>query len=201
MGAPQGHATLAGMTDRTLPAQSDHPASPAGPEGVLVAYATRYGSTRGIAERIAAAMRLGGHRVDLRPVEEVESFEDYEAVVFGSPVFDQAWPPEGQEFVRRNREALARVPLWLFTVGTFGDRKPLIGPLVKREPKGIRELLAVLRPHDYRVFAGAISRHQWPWFGRLLFHAFGGRLGDNRDWPEIDAWAAGIARALGSKRT
>ena len=27
---------------------------------------------------------------------------------------------------------------------------------------------------------------------RLLYHAFGGRLGDNRDWEDIEAWADGI---------
>ncbi len=31
-----------------------------------------------------------------------------------------------------------------------------------------------------------------------LFHLFGGRLGDNRDWPAIDAWTASIGAALGA---
>jgi hypothetical protein len=30
----------------------------------------------------------------------------------------------------------------------------------------------------------------------LFFHALGGRLGDNRNWPEIDAWAEHIAQTL-----
>ncbi len=89
-----------------------------------------------------------------------------------------------------------RVQFWLFSVGTFGDRKRLIGPLMRREPKGIRELERELRPRDYRVFAGVIDRHQWPFFSRLFFHSLGGRLGDNRDWDAIDAWAREIAHAL-----
>jgi menaquinone-dependent protoporphyrinogen oxidase len=163
---------------------------------VLVAYASRFGSTRGVAERIAATLRQGGHRVELRACDGVADVRAYDAVVFGSPVFNQRWMPEGDEFVRRNVGALATRPVWLFSVGTFGDRKRLIGPLMKREPKDIRALQQAIRPRDYRVFAGVIDRHQWPFFSRLFYYALGGRLGDNRDWRDIDAWAEAIEKSL-----
>ena len=67
---------------------------------------------------------------------------------------------------------------------------------MSREPRGIAEIQEALRPRDYRVFAGVIERHQWPALARLVFRAVGGRFGDNRDWPAIDAWAEGIGRAL-----
>jgi len=51
---------------------------------VLVAYASRYGSTRGVAERIAARLAEHGRRVDWRSVEEVDGVGAYDAVVFGS---------------------------------------------------------------------------------------------------------------------
>jgi menaquinone-dependent protoporphyrinogen oxidase len=163
---------------------------------VLVAYATRYGSTKGVAERIAATLRERSNRVDLHPVAELTDVSSYDAVVFGSPVFNQRWLPEGEEFVRRNVAALAARPVWLFSVGTFGDRKRLIGPLMKREPKGVGALQRAIRPRGYRVFAGVIDRHRWPFLSRLFYHALGGRLGDNRDWRAIDGWADGIDRAL-----
>lgn len=162
----------------------------------LVTYASRYGSTRGVAERIADRLRARGCRVELRPVDEVRGLGGYAGVVFGSAVFDQRWMPEGEAFVRNNADALSGCPVWFFSVGTFGDRKPLIGPLMKREPKGIAEFTRAIGPRDYRVFAGVIDRHQWPFGSRLFYHALGGRLGDNRDWPAIDAWAESIAQAL-----
>lgn len=113
-------------------------------------------------------------------------------------MFNQRWLPEAEEFVRRNREALASRPVWLFSVGTFGDRKRIIGPLMKREPNGIRALQDAIHPREYRVFAGAIDRHQWPFLSRLFYYSLGGRLGDNRDWPAIEAWADQIGRALQS---
>jgi menaquinone-dependent protoporphyrinogen oxidase len=163
---------------------------------VLVAYASRFGSTRGVAERIAATIGGGGYRVELQACGDVLDVSAYDAVVFGSAVFNQRWLPEGDEFVQRNIDALASRPVWLFSVGTFGDRKRLIGPLMKREPKGIRALQPSIGPRDYRVFAGVIDRHQWPFLSRLFYHALGGRLGDNRDWREIDEWAGGVGRAL-----
>jgi len=149
-----------------------------------------------VAERIAATIGRGGHRVELQVCGDGLDVSAYDAVVFGSAVFNQRWLPEGDEFVQRNIDALASRPVWLFSVGTFGDRKRLIGPLVKREPTGIREVQRSIRPRDYRVFAGVIDRHQWPFLSRLFYHALGGRLGDNRDWREIDEWAGVVGHAL-----
>src|SRR3954452_7253647 len=60
---------------------------------------------RGIAERIAA--RLAERtRVELHPVESVDDLARYDAVVFGSPVYDQVWPPEADSFVRERLTAL-----------------------------------------------------------------------------------------------
>jgi menaquinone-dependent protoporphyrinogen oxidase len=168
---------------------------------VLVAFASKHGSTRGVAQRIAARLREHGATVELRPVDQVADAGDYEAVVLGSAVFNQRWTPEAEQFVDRNTEALAARPVWLFSVGTFGDHKRIIGPLMKREPKDIRTLQDTIRPRGYRVFAGVIDRRQWPLGSRLFYHALGGRLGDNRDWADIDAWAEGIGRTLRAERS
>lgn len=163
---------------------------------VLVAYASRHRATEGIAARIAARIADAGSAVDLRHVDAVESLDAYDAVVFGAPVYDQSWPPEADAFVDQQRDGLAARPLWLFSVGSFGDTKRLIGPLTHKEPKHIAEVRSAVHPRDYRVFQGVIGKHQWPFWSRLLFHAFGGRFGDHRDWPVIDAWADHIALAL-----
>jgi menaquinone-dependent protoporphyrinogen oxidase len=165
---------------------------------LLVVYASRHGATAEIAARIATRLVDSGASVDLRLVDEVETLDAYDAVVLGAPVYDQSWPPEAILFVAENRDALAGCPLWLFSVGSFGDTKRLIGPLTHKEPKGIGEIRAGIRPREYRVFQGVIQKHQWPFWSRLLFHAFGGRFGDHRDWPTIDAWAFRIAAALPS---
>lgn len=162
----------------------------------LVAYASRHGATEGIAARIAERIADAGIAVDLRQVDAVESLDAYDAVVFGAPVYDQSWPPEADRFVDQHRDVLAARPVWLFSVGSFGDTKRLIGPLTHKEPRRITEVRSAMQPRDYRVFQGVIGKHQWPFWSRMLFHIFGGRFGDHRDWPVIEAWADQIALAL-----
>jgi menaquinone-dependent protoporphyrinogen oxidase len=162
----------------------------------LIGYASRFGSTRDIAVRIADTVRTHGIAVDVRPVDEIPNFDQYDAVVFGSGVYDGSWTAEATELMRRHAGVLALKPVWLFSVGSFGDRHPILGGLIKKEPKEISEFERVLHPRDYRVFAGVIDLDHWPAWGRLLFKALGGRAGDNRQWPEIDGWAERIAGAL-----
>jgi menaquinone-dependent protoporphyrinogen oxidase len=40
-----------------------------------------------------------------------------------------------------------------------------------------------------------------PLWGRLFYRLTGGRPGDHRDWPAIEAWAAEIARSLRAVRS
>ena len=163
---------------------------------VLVGYASRFGSTQEIAIRIAAAIHANGSDVDVRSVEDIVSVDPYDAVVFGSGVYDGSWTPEATELLRRHAATLARKAVWFFSVGSFGDRHPIIGPLMRKEPKEISEFDQSIHPCDYRVFAGVINLDHWPAWGRLLFMALGGHQGDNRQWSDIDAWAGGIAQAL-----
>lgn len=184
------------IPDATALCGDDPPVMP-----FLVAYASRHGATEAIAARIATRLVDSGASVELRRVDEIETLHAYDAVILGAPVYDQSWPPEANAFVARNRDALAVRPLWLFSVGSFGDTKRLIGPLTHKEPKRIDDTLADLRAREYRVFQGVIQKHQWPFWSRVFFHAFGGRFGDHRDWPTIDAWADRIAVSLPSPRS
>src|SRR3954469_2480781 len=67
---------------------------------VLVGYASRFGSTRDIAIRIADAVRARGNLVDVRSVDEISDFDRYDAVVFGSGVYDGSWTAEAAELMR-----------------------------------------------------------------------------------------------------
>ena len=163
---------------------------------VLIGYGSRFGSTRDIANRIAAIVRTEGREVDVRSVDEISAVDPYDAVVFGSGVYDGSWTAEATELVRRHAGVLARKPVWLFSVCSFGDRHPIVGGLIKKEPREITEFERTLHPRDYRVFAGVIDLDHWPAWGRLLFKALGGHAGDNRQWRDIDAWAEAIAHDL-----
>jgi menaquinone-dependent protoporphyrinogen oxidase len=164
---------------------------------ILTVFASRYGSTRGIAEAIARRLRVTGHTVDVRNVGEVADATAYDSVVLGSAIYNGAWITEAAEFARRNLRVLASRPTWLFSVGAISsDQGWPLGALAKREPKEITGLLKTIRPRDYHVFAGAVEPDRLSFVGRLFFKVLKGRYGDYRNWQEIDAWAEGIARQL-----
>jgi menaquinone-dependent protoporphyrinogen oxidase len=74
---------------------------------ILVVYASRHGATAGIAARIARRLADEGAVVELRCVDQVETLDDHDAVAFGAPVYDQAWPPEATRFVTEHRDTLS----------------------------------------------------------------------------------------------
>jgi menaquinone-dependent protoporphyrinogen oxidase len=163
----------------------------------LVAYATRGGTTLGIAERIGRRLIARGHAAVVRECSEVHSLMSYRAIVLGSPIYDQRWLPEAMELVVRV-SCVESVPVFLFSAGSLGDTNPLFGAFVRREPKGIDAVLAKLNARDYRVFAGFIPA-DFPWFARLFVRMAGGHIGDNRDWEAIDAWSDEVADALSAR--
>lgn len=170
---------------------------------VFVGYATAHGSTEGIARAIGERLTRAGLSADVRSVDEVEALDAYDAVVLGSAIHDRRWLPQAAAFVRRHTAALARRPVWLFSVSSVGDTNGFLGPgptrLVQRVRRDTEELAAFRRaigPRGHRNFAGAIERTHWNLAGDLFLRAFGGTYGDHRDWRDIDAWADGIARQL-----
>ncbi|MFI5282593.1 MAG: flavodoxin domain-containing protein [Candidatus Dormibacterales bacterium] len=169
---------------------------------ILVAYASRYGSTEVIAERIAATLVAQGIDVDVEPVKEARDLHRYDAFVIGSAAFVGSWMKEAAEFVRRHRQILSGMPVWMFSAGPVGtatvDAK---GRDVKTAaaPKEFTEF-AGLKPRDQRVFFGALDRAKLTGAHRLMSLVPASEKllieGDFRDWKEIDAWAQGIAHEV-----
>lgn len=176
---------------------TDHPAGTE-PVGVLVAYASAHGSTREIAERIAARLRGHGVRAEAADVDSVASLDGYRAVVVGSAVHDRAWLPGAARFVERNTDGLSRRPVWLFAVGMPAAlARPLRRPLADAEARQVFTRFAGLHPRGTRLFSGVIDPGQFPQLvSRIALRVMGGRYGDFRDWPAIEAWADEIGAAV-----
>ena len=170
---------------------------------VLVGYASASGSTRGVAERIAARITEHGCAVDCRPVDQVKDPTAYAAFVLGSAVHSGAWLPSAADFLRRNVDTLIGRAVWLFRVSSVGEQSSAFAPAVARrmramrkEPKGVAEARTAVMPRDHHDFAGVVQPRDWGLAGRVFMTAMMGRYGDHRNWAEIDAWARDIARQL-----
>ena len=172
---------------------------------VLVAYASRHGATRGIAQRIAETLERRGLEVTLRPVDDAGGLDAYDAYVIGGAAYMFHWLKEATGFVRRHRALLAGRPVWLFSSGPLGTE------LVTRDgqdaraaatPKEFAELAGEIHPRGQRVFFGAYDQDAKPvgFMERLTRMMPASRdalpVGDFRDWPDIEAWAGSIADEL-----
>ena len=173
---------------------------------VLVAYATDHGSTRGVADRITYRLKLRGVDAEACAVADVQEVTRYEAVVLGSAIHGAKWLAAARQFAELNAPFLQERPTWLFSVSTLGDDESMFPPRVadrlrawRKETPELAEMRRLLHPREHRNFAGAITRSQWPATGRAFFRATGGRYGDHRNWPAIDAWADRIAAQLHDK--
>ena len=175
---------------------------------ILIAFATRHGSTRGVAERIGRQVQASGIPAEVRPVSEITDPGRYDAVVLGSAIHNMKWLPEASQFAERNAAVLRQRPTWLFSVSSVGDHESVFSPPVgrvlramKKETGEISTLRSAIHPREHRNFAGAIARTDWGAGGNAFLRLMGGRYGDHRNWPEIDSWASRIAAQLDAAPT
>jgi menaquinone-dependent protoporphyrinogen oxidase len=165
---------------------------------ILIAYATVHGSTRSIAENLGRFL-AAYYLVTTRPVAEVDSLADYDAVVLGSAVHDGAWLPEAQAFLVDHAADLWEHKLWLFSVGMADALpRPVRRMAARAEAKQLSKgLPADVRPRGVRLFSGVIRReHLTTRSARVRMRLIGARYGDFRSWPQVKAWANEIASDL-----
>ncbi|WP_072920850.1 flavodoxin domain-containing protein [Geodermatophilus obscurus] len=167
---------------------------------VLVGHASAAGSTREIAERIAAGL---GDVADVvvRPLGPDVDPDEFDAFVIGSAIHNQEWLPAAVAFLDRGRSTLAHRPVWCFSVGGAAPRGPVSRAIIRMELERIAKSFPPgLVPRDHPVFAGIVVVDGLPLWGKLFWLALGGRPGDHRDWPAVDRWAADVATALAELR-
>ena len=171
--------------ERTM---QDKAVEPAG-KRILVAYGTKRGSTQEIAARIGEVLRRRGARVDVRPAGQVGAVDGYDLVVLGSSVYIGLWRRDVVQLVRRQREALARKPLWIFSSGPTeaGDPMEAIGDW--RYPKAAADFFSQHPPVDAVCFGGSIDLRKASYFERNMIRRARVPIGDFRDWAAIEAWA------------
>ena len=158
---------------------------------VLVAYASKHGSTEDIAQCIAERLRERGADAEVQPLADVKDLGDAEAIVLGSAVYIGSWMKDAREFLRRHRETLSQVPVWLFSSGPTGAEPTDIGLSEKQLAE-----LRTIDPRDHRVFQGALDAAELGFIERKMVKAAKAPLGDFRDWDDIRAFADEIADAL-----
>jgi menaquinone-dependent protoporphyrinogen oxidase len=159
---------------------------------ILVTYASRTGSTAGVAEAIGKTLAERGVQVEVRPMQDVTDLAPYQAVVAGSAIQEGRWLPEAMHFMRTHQAVLARKPFAAFLVCmTLAMKNEQYHRIVTEWLDPVR---ALVKPVSEGFFAGTLDIRKVPSFRkRLGFRvsvAFGvWSEGDHRDWDAIRAWA------------
>jgi len=163
---------------------------------VLVAYATKYGATAGIAEKIGEVLRQAGLDTDVLPADRVGDLSVYQAVVLGSAVYIGQWRKEAARFLKANEAALTGKPVWLFSSGPTGQGNPAELTQGWRFPKGLQPLADRIKPRDVALFHGATDANKLNLIEKWMLKNVQAPVGDYRDWQAITAWGAAIADEL-----
>ena len=84
---------------------------------ILIAYATRSGSTRQVAEFIGKELGTPGAQVDVLPISQVSDVTRYDGIIVGGLLYRFGWHAEIVRFLQANEPALKQKPVALFVSG------------------------------------------------------------------------------------
>ncbi|MFG2516143.1 flavodoxin domain-containing protein [Streptomyces sp. NPDC048584] len=160
-------------------------------ERVLVAYGSANGSTERIAETVAEVLRTAGITAEALPAGSVTDPDRYEAVVVGGALYAGRWHKDARRFVRRNRGALSRRPVWFFSSG------PLDSTASERDippVPGVRRAMDRLDVRQHVTFGGCLTEGAHGRVAGMILRS--GKGGDFRDFAVIEHWAADVAREI-----
>lgn len=163
-------------------------------ERILVAYATRYGSTAEVAEAIGDELRKVGAEVDVRAVDEIPDLSPYRAAVIGSPIYMGKWLPEPQVFIEKNQQSLRAIPVAYFSVGlTVTDRSPEI---LRKAEASMDAVRLLVNPVEVGTFPGKLESSGLSFTDRTIVKMIRAKTGDFRDWGAVRAWAQAVHKKL-----
>lgn len=162
---------------------------------ILIAYASRCGSTAEVAHMIAQTLLNHGISVDLNLVEHVKDLSPYKMVIIGSAIRTAHWLPEAVTFVKENRLVLRRISTAYFTVClTMAQDDDSSRQKAERFLDAVREYNhADLEGY----FGGLLDFKRLSWLDQMIMKSRGRtKEGDYRDWNAIQAWTDMIYERL-----
>jgi menaquinone-dependent protoporphyrinogen oxidase len=156
----------------------------------LITYASKYGSTGGVADAIGKELCSKEVATDVLLIRNVTNISSYQAVAIGSAIYMGKWMSEALDFLKKNRDILRQVPVAYFLVGMTLARptdKNRAEALSYMDP--ILEAVPEIKPVGIGTFAGAMDYNNLSWLNKKILKSKGTPEGDFRDWNAIRAWA------------
>ena len=156
---------------------------------ILVAYASKHGTTREVAESLASTLRSHGFDVEMAAAGDVTSLDGVDAVVLGGGLYMARLHADARRFLARHRDRLAALPLAVFAMGPGSTSEKDMAASRKQLDHALAKV-SELRPAEIAIFGGALD----PTKLRFPFNHM--PACDARDWDAIEAWALQVADAF-----
>jgi len=163
---------------------------------VLVAFASKYGATAEIAEKIGQVLGEAGVPADVLPADQVGDLAAYKAVVLGSAVYIGRWRKQAVRFLKSNQETLAGQVVWLFSSGPTGEGDPVELTQGWSFPGSLQPIADAIGPRDIALFHGNVDPGKLGFIEKWMIGKVESPTGDFRDWQVVTAWAKAIAAEL-----
>lgn len=180
----------------------------------LVAYGSKYGSTKEVAERIGKNLAQSGLNVDLRDIrlDDGVKMSDYDLAVVGSGIYAGKWMKPAKRFLAEVAAEKGRCKVALFACCMDAADPKLVEDARKRY---LADVVAETKvePVATGLFAGVVDFTKYGFVVKGIMKSIvskrveekDGReaaanmpmVTDNRDWDSIDAWSKELAAKLG----
>jgi menaquinone-dependent protoporphyrinogen oxidase len=153
---------------------------------ILLAYATKHGSTQEVAEAIAETLGTSGNEVDVRAAADVCDLDGYDGVILGGSLYIGRWHRDAIGFLEHHRQALATIPIAIYAMGPQTLDEAAVAGARSELDKAIAKVPDI-SPAAVAIFGGVVdpSKLRFP-FSRMP-------ASDARDWDAIAAWAKDVA--------
>ena len=166
---------------------------------ILIAYATRAGSTAEVADAIGKKLSPSGIQVDVKPVKTVKNIGSYDAVILGTGIRAGQVYPEVKKILQKHKQALSSIPVAYFVVCmSLKDNNEATRKIASGYLDSLRSLLS---PVDVGLFAGKMDYSKLGFLARIIVRRMAKvPEGDFRDWKAIEVWAANVLPKLEKKK-
>jgi len=155
-------------------------------EKILVAFATRAGSTAEVAQEIGKQLIEAGYVVDVLAAPKVKDLTPYRAVILGSAVRIARVLPEAVKFMKQHSKALKTLPTAYFLVNLTMKEDT---PEHRAAAQGFAAPLCALKePVSLGLFGGVFDPERLTGLWRIFMSKSDLPRGDFRDWAAIHSW-------------
>jgi menaquinone-dependent protoporphyrinogen oxidase len=144
-----------------------------------------------VAEAVASTLRERGFAVDIVPMRQVHTLDQYRAVVLGAPLYMLHWHKDALHFLAQHRAALTARPVAIFALGPIHAEE--------KEFQGAREQLEKelakfpwLKPAAIAIFGGKFDPQKLTFPHNLVPALKNMPASDVRDWTAIRTWASDL---------